>query len=56
MIGVEPGPATVSSNLRVTIPAIATLRNITQIEPSRLSVRGIGRVIRTRGSIPNSAH
>jgi hypothetical protein len=34
---VEPGPATVSSNLRVTIPAIATVRNITQIDPRNSS-------------------
>ncbi len=34
---VEPGPATVSSNLRVTIPAIATVRTITQIDPRNSS-------------------
>ncbi|MBV8865381.1 MAG: carboxypeptidase regulatory-like domain-containing protein [Acidobacteriaceae bacterium] len=34
---VEPGPATVPSNLRVTIPAIATVRNITQIDPRNSS-------------------
>ncbi|MBV8569825.1 MAG: hypothetical protein JO319_04375, partial [Acidobacteriaceae bacterium] len=34
---VEPGPSTVSSNLRVTIPAIATVRTITQIDPRNSS-------------------
>ncbi len=34
---VEPGPATVSSNLRVTLPAIASLRTITQIDPRNSS-------------------
>ncbi|HSU33903.1 MAG TPA: carboxypeptidase regulatory-like domain-containing protein [Bryobacteraceae bacterium] len=34
---VEPGPASVPSNQRVTIPAIASLRTITQCDPRNMS-------------------
>ncbi len=34
---VEPGPSSVPSNLRVTLPAIATLRSITQCDPRNMS-------------------
>ncbi len=34
---VEPGPSSVSSNLRVTIPAIAKLRTLTQCDPRNSS-------------------
>jgi hypothetical protein len=34
---VEPGPSSIPSNLRVTIPAIATLRTINQCDPRNMS-------------------
>ena len=34
---VEPGPSSVPSSLRVTLPAIATLRTITQVDPRNSS-------------------
>ncbi|HSU61958.1 MAG TPA: carboxypeptidase regulatory-like domain-containing protein [Bryobacteraceae bacterium] len=34
---VEPGPSSIPSNLRVTLPAIAKLRSITQCDPRNMS-------------------